>query len=129
ILGFCALVVCLLSLAPARPTGQLLPSVSEDLLAARRRGERMNVIVQGSDGAGSLRGHARGLLRRELQGALALEVSKDDFDALLKDPAVAHISRDIPVTSDMAVTNGVTAATAVWAGTSGLLSSTPGFKG
>jgi serine protease AprX len=132
ILAFSALLVGLVVLSPAQPAGQLLPSVSEDLLAARQRGERIKVIVQSADPDASLRGRVRGLLRRELRGAVALEVSSAEFDALTKDPSILHISRDIPVAGDMAVTNKVTAATAVWAGTPGGLlglGGTPGYDG
>jgi hypothetical protein len=70
-------------------------------------------------------------LRRELEGSVALEVSRAEFDALSQDSAFAHISADAPVVSDMAITNKVTGASAMWQGTPGLLGllSTPGFDG
>jgi serine protease AprX len=131
IVAACSLLVLILSLAASRPSAQPLPTVSADLLALRARGERMKIIVQGAEPGESLIGRARGLLRRELQGGLALEVSKDEFDALTKDGSFAHISRDIPVVGDMAVTNTVTGATAVWAGDSGLLGlfGSSGYRG
>ena len=47
------------------------------------------------------------------------------------DSAFAHISADAPVVSDMAITNKVTGASAMWQGTSGLLGllGTPGYDG
>src|SRR5262245_61928044 len=103
ILALSALLVGMAVLSPARPTGQLLPTISDDLLAARNKGQRMQVIIQSAEPDGrSLRGRARGLLRRELQDGLALDVSPSDLDALRKDPSIGHISRDIPVAGDMA---------------------------
>jgi serine protease AprX len=132
ILVFLGLVVCLVSLSPSRPSGQLLPTVSDDLLELRQRGGRMRVIVSAPDVAPSaLRGRARGVLRRELAGGMALEVTRDEFDALLKDPTFSHISADLPVHGDMAITNKVTGASTVWQSSGGLLGllATPGYMG
>ena len=76
-------------------------------------------------------GRLRGILRRELEGSVALEVSRAEFDALSQDSAFAHISADAPVVSDMAITNKVTGASAMWKGSSGLLGllGTPGYDG
>ena len=62
----------------------------------------------------------RGILRRELEGSVALEVCAPS-SAMSGDSAFAHISADAPVVSDMAVTNKVTGASAMWQGSSGLL--------
>jgi serine protease AprX len=134
---FLAVVLCLLMGLPARPHGQHLatrpPTLSADLLGPRVTGDRLRVIVQGPvDGAApALRGRLRGIVRRELKGAVALEVSRADLDALSRDSAWAHISADATVTSDMSITNQVTGATAAWQGTSGLLGllGTPGQNG
>jgi serine protease AprX len=126
-----AVVLCLIALVPARPHGQRPPTISADL--ANVTGDRIRVIVQPSEegNLSSLRGHLRGILRRELQGAVALEVTRAEFDALRRDASFAHISNDAPVTADMAITNKVTGASTVWQGTSGLLGigGTPGYKG
>ena len=47
------------------------------------------------------------------------------------DSALAHISADVPVFSDMAITNKVTGASSMWQGTSGLLGlfATAGYDG
>jgi serine protease AprX len=128
---FAAVVSCLVVLAPARPHGQRPPTLSDDL--AHVTGDRIRVIVQPSDdgNVSALRGHLRGILRRELQGAVALEVTRAEFDALKRDGALGHISADAPVVPHMAVTNKVTGASAVWQGTSGLLGigGTPGYNG
>ena len=91
------------------------------------------VIVQGDAGAlAPLRQGLRGLLRRNLAGAVALEVTDAQLDALKQDPLYSHISGDLPVVGDMAITNRVTAADAVWQGTSGGLlglGGTPGYTG
>jgi serine protease AprX len=125
-----AIVAALLSW-PVAPHAQRLPSRSEDL--AQLRGDRVRVIVQADDrGLSSLgRRHARGL-RRQLAGATALELTKAEFEALVRDSGVKHISKDLPVVADMAVTNKVTRADVVWQGTGGLLlglGGTPSYKG
>ena len=124
-----AVILCLIALVPARPHGQRLPTLSDGL--SNVRGNRIRVIVQPSQEGSSLHGHLRGIVRRELQGAVALEVSKAEFDDLARDGSFAHISADAPVTADMAITNKVTGASSVWQGTSGLLGlgATPGYNG
>src|SRR5687768_13751222 len=110
---FLAVVLCLLMGLPARPHGQHSatrpPTLSADLLGPRVTGDRLRVIVQGPAGgaATALRGRLRGIVRRELKGAVALEVSRADLDALSRDTTLAHISADSTVTSDMAITNQV----------------------
>jgi serine protease AprX len=128
---FLTILLCAVTGWPAVPSGQGRPSLSGDLLKPGRPGERVRVIVQAPDGseASGLRGHLRGLVRRELKGAVALELSRADLDALSRDSAFAHISADLPVAPDMAITNKVTGASAVWQGTSSLLGSTPGYTG
>src|SRR4051812_34350604 len=130
-LFFIAVVLCLLTGLPAHPSGQHRPSLSGDL--ANVRGDRVRLIVQpAAEGdLGSIRGRLRGIVRRELQGAVALEVSRAEFDAMSRDSAFAHISADAPVVTDMAITNQMTGASAMWQGTPGLLGllSTPGYDG
>jgi serine protease AprX len=127
------LVVCALFGLTARPFGQHPPTISDDLRAPARLGERVRVIVQAPEGTdvSALRGHLRGVVRRELAGSVALDVSREELEALKRDSSFAHISADALVTGDMAVTNKVTGATAVWQGSSGLLglSGTPGYNG
>lgn len=110
--------------------GQRLPTRSDDL--ATLRADRVRVIVQADDrGLETVgRRYVRGL-RRTLGGARAMELTREEFEALVRDPSVAHISRDLPVVADMAVTNKVTRAETVWEGTSSLLglSGTPGYQG
>jgi serine protease AprX len=64
-----------------------------------------------------LRGRLRGLLRRDLGHGLALDLSPQDFDRLSRDGAIAHLSGDLPVAADMAITNRITAAETVWQST------------
>jgi serine protease AprX len=128
---FIAFVLCALTGLPAVPSGQRGPSLSSDLRTAGRLGERIRVIVQGPDesDASPVRGRLRGLVRREMKGSVALEVSRAELDLLSRDSALAHISADAAVSADMAITNKVTGALSVWQGTSGLLSYTPGYTG
>ena len=92
----------------------------------------MRVIVQAEpDALPNLRLRHRGSLRRELPGALVLEVSRAELDTLSRNPDIAHLSGDLPVHADMAITNKVTGAERVWQGTSGLLGlfGTSGYNG
>ena len=130
-LVFGAVILCLVTGLPAHPQGQRRPTLSDEL--AHVRGDRIRLIVQpASEGdVSSLRGRLRGIVRRELQGAVALEVSRADFQAMSQDSAFAHISADVPVVADMAITNQVTGASAMWQGTSSLLGllSASGYNG
>jgi serine protease AprX len=120
--GLATVLVCLFALTPQFPRGQGRPTLSDDLTAGRAKGERVRVIVQATPGVlDLLRGKAGVTRHRDLGTALALEVTRDELARLSSDPAIAHISSDLPVRSDMAVTNRVTAATTVWEGTSGVL--------
>ncbi len=130
-LVFSAVILCLLGGLVARPYGQRRPTLSGDL--AHVQGDRIRLIVQPADGSNlsSVRGHLRGIVRRELEGSVALEVSRAEFDAMSNDAALGHISADTTVAADMALTNQVTGASAMWQGTSGLLGllATSGFNG
>lgn len=130
-LVFLAFLLCALTGLPAVPSGQRAPSLSDDLRTPGRLGERIRVIVQAPDGtdASAVRGRLRGLVRREMKGAVALEVSRAELELLSRDSTFAHISADLPVAADMAITNKVTGASSVWQGTGGLLGSTPGYTG
>ncbi|HJR59678.1 MAG TPA: S8 family serine peptidase [Vicinamibacterales bacterium] len=129
------IVIVLLALCswPGVPSAQRGPTISADLHAARARGERVRVIVQGGDSTlQTLRGRLRGLLRRDLGSGLALDLSPAEFDRLSRDSSIAHLSGDLPVAADMALTNRITAASSVWQSTSGGLLglfSTSGYDG
>jgi serine protease AprX len=127
-------VVLLLGSWGSRPSGQSgsAPRLSSDLLTHPTGQHTHRVIVQTSDESlGVLRHGAFGRLRRELRGGAALEVTDGELDALQRNGLFTHISGDLPVVADMAVTNKVTAATTVWQGTPGLLGllGTPGYVG
>jgi serine protease AprX len=126
----CAAIAIALLSWPLAIEGQRPPTRSADLETVRT--DRVRVIVQGErQGLSAIgRRHARGV-RRQLTGATALEVTRAEFEALARDSSITHISKDLPVMADMAVTNKVTRADSVWQGTSGLLGigSTPGYKG
>jgi serine protease AprX len=125
--------LCLgLVLSAAHPEGQRRPTLSEDLKAALASGARVRVIVQGEEDALSpLRFRLGRGLRRQLAGALSLDLSGPELGRLAADGGIAHISGDLPVVADMAITNKVTRADKVWAGSRGLLGllSQPGASG
>ena len=82
----------------------------------------MRVIVQAEEDAlTSLRFRLGRGLRRQLAGALSLDLNASDLSRLVADGNVAHLSGDLPVVADMAITNKVTRADQVWAGSRGLL--------
>jgi serine protease AprX len=127
------IAVACLALAGSNPAGQHRPSVSSDLGTHAKRPHLHRVIVQ-ADGAGlgALRRGLSGVVRRDLGDAVAIEVNDAQLEALQRNPLYQHVSGDLPVTGDMAITNKVTAATAVWQGTPGLLGllgGTPGYLG
>lgn len=98
------------------------PTVSSDLAALRKPGERVRVIVQASEPALlSLRGRLRPLVRREMGESLALDVTPAELERLKTDSSVAHISGDVPVRADMDLTNRITKAADVWQSSGGLL--------
>ena len=127
-----AVVLCLL-LAGSNPSGQRRPSVSSDLAEHPRGPHTHRVIVQAPDsGLEPLKRGLTGRLRRALRTAVAIEVDDAQLEALKRNPNFAHLSGDITVTADMAITNKVTGATSVWQGTPGLLLGllgTPGYTG
>ncbi|HVD91111.1 MAG TPA: S8 family peptidase [Vicinamibacterales bacterium] len=128
-----AVLLCMFGAWSSSPSGQQAPpTVSSDLATHSKGTHTHRVIVQADDhGLGQLRRGALGRVRREMGGAIALEVNDAELDALQRNPSFAHISGDLPVVADMAITNKVTGATSVWQGTPGLLGlfGTPGYTG
>ena len=111
-----------LVLSAAHPEGQRRPTLTDDLKSALASGARVRVIVQGEEDAlAPLRFRLGRGLRRQLAGALSLDLSGSELSRLAADGGIAHISRDLPVVADMAITNKVTRADKVWAGSRGLL--------
>jgi serine protease AprX len=109
-------------LPAAHPEGQRRPTLSEDLKAALASGARVRVIVQAEEDAlAALRFRLGRGLRRQLAGALSLDVSAGDLGRLAADGGIAHLSGDLPVVADTAITNKITRAEKVWAGTQGLI--------
>ena len=116
------------------PSGQSSsPRLSGDLLKHAPGAHSHRIIVQTTDsGLQTLRNGGFGLLRRELRGSSVLDVNDAQLDALQHNSLFSHISGDLPVAPDMAITNQVTQATSVWAGTPGGLlglGGTPGYLG
>ena len=111
-----------IALSSAHPQGQRGPTISEDLKAALASGARVRVIVQAEENTlSSLRFRLGRGLRRNLAGALSLDVTGSELSRLAAEGGVAHLSGDLPVVADMAITNQVTRADKVWAGQGGLL--------
>lgn len=131
--GVLFLVAVLIGL-PASPGGQSerpLPSLSDDLKLPQGD-RRVRVIAQAdAQGLGSLRTRFGRALRRELPGAVVLEVTPQELRQLAADASVAHLSGDLPVSAGMAVTNKVTGAEQVWGGSESLLGlvDSPGYTG
>jgi serine protease AprX len=131
LLALPALVLCLLTTGRTAP-GVQGPTISSDLAAHPKGAHLHRVIVQAPAASlGDLRRGGFGRLRRDLQDAVAIEVNDAQLEALEHNPLYEHISGDLPVLADMAITNTVTAATTVWQGTPGLLGllGTPGYTG
>lgn len=128
-----AALICLLLAGSTPSSGQRRPSLSSDLDGVHPRGAHTHrIIVQASgNGLDGLRRGIAGLLHRDLPGAVAMEVTDSQLEALKGNPLFEHISGDLPVVADMAVTNKVTGATSVWQGSGGLLGllGTPGYTG
>ena len=126
-----ALVIGAVISWPAQTVGQRFATYSGDLASVG--GQRVRIIVQSDEqGLNALTSRLGRGFRRRLANSVALEVERHELDALKRDGSVFHISRDLPVVADMAVTNKVTRAESVWKGTSGLLGllgGTPGYKG
>jgi serine protease AprX len=116
----------------ARPEGQRGPTLSDDLKAALASGNRVRVIVQGEEGAlSTVRLRLGRGLRRQLAGALSLDVSPTELKSLIANGNVAHLSGDLPVVADTAIVNQVTRAETVWGGQRTLLGllGQPGVNG
>jgi serine protease AprX len=115
-------VLALVSMWPAAPQGQRVPTLSDDVRAALANGRSVRVIVQAEEPALKTLGTRFGRgLRRRLSSAMSVDVSAHDLRTLIAEGRADHISGDLPVVADMAITNRVTGAEAVWEGTSGLL--------
>ncbi len=130
ILSFVA-VACATGLFAAPIAGQRPATVSDDLLHAHpARHHGHHVIVQADDATlDALRGRGLGALRRRLSGSTAMDVTDEQLEALLANPGIVHVSGDLPVYADAAITNTVTRATTVWQPSGGFLSYTPGHDG
>jgi serine protease AprX len=106
------------------------PTVSADLADHGRGAHLHRVIVQGDAAAlGSVRRGLHGFLRREVKGAAVMEVTDAQLEALKQNPLFAHVSGDLPVVGDMAISNKVTGAESIWQGTPGLLLGIGGVPG
>ena len=125
-------IICCLSAWSSTPAGQP-PTVSADLVDHAPGAHKHRVIVQGPASAlAPVRQGLLGFLRRNLVTSVAIEVTDAQLNTLKQNPLLSNISGDLPVVADMAITNRVTAADAVWQGTPGGLlglGGTPGYTG
>lgn len=117
-----ALSLSLVLVWPAAPDGRHTTTLSDDVREALKLGRPARVIVQAERSALQSVGSrlARGL-RRRLSNAIAADVTAHELKSLVAEGAAVHISGDLPVVADMAITNRITGATSVWEGSSGLL--------
>jgi hypothetical protein len=106
----------------AHPEGQRGPTLSDDLKAALASGVPARVIVQGEEDAlSTLRLRLGRGLRRQLAGALSLEVSPAELKSLVANAGIAHLSGDLPVVVDASIVNQVTRAETVSSGQRSLI--------
>jgi serine protease AprX len=111
-----------LVLSAAHPQGQRGPTLSDDLKAALASGARVRVIVQGEEDAlSTLRLRLGRGLRRQLAGALSVDLSPSELKSLVAGGGIAHLSGDLPVVADASIVNQVTRAETVWSGQRALL--------
>ena len=111
-----------LVLTAAHTEGQRGPTLSDDLKAALASGVRARVIVQGEEDAlPTLRLRLGRGLRRQLAGALSLDVSPAELKSLVANGGIAHLSGDLPVVADASIVNQVTRAETVWGGQGSLI--------
>jgi serine protease AprX len=96
----------------------------------QRPRQAARVIVHGDPAAlRALASRHRVRLLRVLDHEAVVEANAAQIDALASDPAVEHLSGDVPVRSTMAVSNRSTGADQVRSGSSGLLGLIGGISG
>jgi serine protease AprX len=127
------LVVWASDLSPrATVTAQPRASLSADLqsLVSSRSARRSRVIVRGDEEALRTlsRRHGVRVLQTLTDGAV-VEANAAEVERLVADPALAHLSGDVPVRSAMSVSNRSTAADQARSGTGGLLLGLGGIPG
>lgn len=120
--------------APVHTFQQGGPTLSSDLSHHPAGPHVHHVIVQADDDILDAVVGGVGQFRRRLTGAVALDLTDAQLDALSHDPRIAHISGDLPVVAHattQTVTNLATYAPTVWQGNPGLLGllGTPGYTG
>src|SRR5690349_25119418 len=84
-----AVFVCFTGIFTVPTSGQHPPTLSDDLLAHPARAHGHRVIVQADDlTLNGLRGRGLGALRRTISGGVALEVTDQQLDALMRNPGI-----------------------------------------
>ena len=115
-LSAAAFVCASLLVVPAiTEAGPRRARLSKDLAERVKNREAATVIVAGNESeleAIASRHGAR--IKKMLRGAAVLEVSADQMETLSTDPAVDHLSGDVPVRRTMAVTAQSIGADQVW---------------
>ena len=114
----CAIALAVSALGVSAEAGHRA-RLSRDLAdrIAASRTDPVRVIVSGNDAEVSeiARRHGARVAKR-LRGAAVLEVPGAALDAMTQDPAVSHLSGDVPVRRLMAVTTEAIGADQVWRG-------------
>jgi serine protease AprX len=124
--GALALAIVLGSVFVVRGSGSAHRALlSTDLLVheGRHTKARTRVIVHGTDEeiAAVAAEHHLQIARVLGNGAAVLNVSSGELSALAADGRIHHLSGDLPVSTDMSISNKATAADQTRAGVSGLL--------
>jgi serine protease AprX len=107
-------------------------SVSDDLraLEARHSTKAVRVIAHGTESGVRTAAARNGVpVVRVLTGGVVLEATVAQLDALRNEPAVEHLSGDLPVADFMTVSRQATLATQVYAGKAGGLLGLGGISG
>ena len=120
------LVGCLAFSAPLWAAGQArLSKGVSDHLASKSRAS-IDLIVRGTaDEVEALAARHGVTIARRLKSGAVLRANATEIAALSDDPAIGSLSRDVQVTSFMAVTDPAIGADQVWDGVAGL----PGLVG
>ena len=91
--------------------------LSTDLTERLKNWQAATVIVAGTESELEEIAARHGAnVKKMLRGAAVLEVSADQLETLSTDPAVSHLSGDVPVRRTMAVTAQTVGADQVWTG-------------
>jgi hypothetical protein len=128
----CAAAVAAATSARSPVKARTRASLSDDLLAfeASRSAKAVRVIAHGSESQLRELAARHGVhIHRFLDNAAVFEATTAQIEALRDEPAVQHLSGDLPVADFMLISTKATAADQVRAGKSGGLLVSAGSRG